>query len=80
MSDLREQNKALTKENASTSATLHSHVADLQRQMTEALSIALQKNASLSAKLEEAENTIAELQGLTVADESIIVGEEEKSV
>jgi hypothetical protein len=41
---------------------VHSNIADLQRQMTEALTIALNKKITLEAKLQEAESYILELE------------------
>lgn len=62
MASLRKENEKLSKENKQTTATLHSSVADLQRQMTEALNIALRQKATLEAKLQDAEATIADLE------------------
>ena len=62
LASLRKENEKLIATNKETTSTLESTVAGLQLQMTEALGIALQKNASLQEKLSAAEATIRELQ------------------
>jgi predicted HAD superfamily hydrolase len=62
MSKLRKENQKLLIENKETKATVHSNIAHLQKQMTEALTIALSKKTTLEAKLKEAENYILELE------------------
>jgi hypothetical protein len=62
MSKLKQLNQRLLKENQETKATLEGSVADLQNQMTEALTTVLQKNATLKSQLEDAERQIEELR------------------
>lgn len=62
MSRLRKENQKLLIENKETKATLHSNIADLQKQMTEALTITLNKKITLETKLEEAEKYILRLE------------------
>ena len=62
MTKLRRENQKLLTENKETRATLHSNIADLQKQMTETLTIALHKKVTLEAKLQEAERYILELE------------------
>lgn len=62
VASLRKQNVKLQNESDQTKATLQSSVAQLQRQMTEALNMALSRKNQLEARLQEAESTVAELQ------------------
>jgi len=62
VSALEKQNEKLSIENKKIKGTLHSSVAELQRQMTEALTVALGQKATLETKLKDAEDTIADLQ------------------
>ena len=63
MSKLRKENRELKIENEKTSTALQSTVVDLQRQMSEAIGIALQKNAALTQQLAEAQERILQLEG-----------------
>lgn len=62
MSKLKKMNQILSKENQETKATLQFQVANLQKQMTEALTTVMHKNATLQAQLEEAECQIEEFR------------------
>jgi CII-binding regulator of phage lambda lysogenization HflD len=62
MTNLRVQNEKLAKENRQVNVTLQSTVAGLQRQMTEALTKALDKKMELENKLDEASDTITSLK------------------
>jgi len=62
MAKLRKENQKLLIENKQTKATLQCSIGELQRQMTEALTVALNKKVSLEAKLQEAESYILELE------------------
>ena len=62
MSKLKQLNQRLLKENQETKATLECNVADLQKQMTEALTTVLEKNSSLKAQLQDAERQIEEVR------------------
>lgn len=62
MKNLRAKNIKLEKENQEMNIALQSTIVGLQKQMTAALSTALQKRTELENKLGEAETTIVSLQ------------------
>ena len=70
---LRAKNLKLERENHQMNVTLQTTVAALQKQMTEALAIALNKKIEVEEKLSEAEATIVDLRNQLAGDQ--IIGE-----
>jgi hypothetical protein len=62
MSKLKREKNSLLQENGESKLALESSVALLQKQMAEALTLAMTQNKELKAKLEDAETQIKRLQ------------------